>query len=187
MTDRRPDPPDGPPDPLPGRLEAWFQHEVHQAGADLRAAPLRSGRTTGGERRGPLGPLVAAAVVAIVVVAGLTRLPGLAPGTEPKGSTGPSSTTDGSSSTPSPIPAGTPVASPVVDGRYPDGIPSSLGGRSVARPSNVDRRPANGASFLLGGWSFDFGAIAWSCLPMVGSPPPFGPRCGTRSWTSCPG
>ena len=176
MTDRRPDVAD---DPLPARLEAWFEREVHQAGADLRATPLGVARTRGGVRRGPLAPLVAAVVVVIVVVAGLTRLPGLAPGAAPTDSAGPSSTAGTAISTASAVPLGTPLASLPVDARYPDGIPSSLGGRSVARPSNVDTEPAGDVSFLLGGWSFDFGAIAWSCTPVLASPPSFGPRCGT--------
>ena len=179
MTDRRPNAPGDPGDPLSSRLEAWFEREVHEAGADLRATPLRPARTRGGVRRGPLGPVVAAALVVIVVIGGLTQLPGRAPGTAPTGSPGPSSTAGTAISTASPFPVATPVRSLRVDARYPDGIPSSLGGRHVARASNVEREPAGDVSFLLGGWSFDFGAIAWSCTPVLGSPPPFGPRCGT--------
>ena len=71
----------------------------------------------------------------------------------------------------------TPDAASVVNSRYPDGIPSSFDGRHVARPSTIDREPATDQSFLLGGWSL--GSLAYACPNEIGTPPPFGPRCGT--------
>ena len=175
MTDRRPDTSD---DLLPARLAGWFDQEVRQAAADLRAAPLAGFRGRRAGARIPFAPLAAVALLVIVVVAGLTRLPGVTPGMEPTGSSGsgaPSATTAPSASGP----GSTAEPDNVVGSRYPDGIPSSLGGRYVARPSNIDREPADDRSFLLGGWSFDFSAIVYSCAIQIGTPPPFGPRCGT--------
>lgn len=176
MTDQQLDRVD---DPLPARLSGWFDGEVRQAAADLRLAPLGASRGGRARARAPFAPFAAVVLVVIVVVAGLTRLPGVTPGTGPTGSTGsatPGVTTPTSAGTAS-GPTGDPAS--VVDSRYPDGIPSSLGGRYVARASTIDREPANDQSFLLGGWSFDFSAIVYSCPIQIGTPPPFGPRCGT--------
>lgn len=176
MTDRRPDAPD---DPLPARLSSWFDQEVRQAGADLRAAPLAASRARQSRSRAPFAPVAAVILVVIVVIAGLTRLPGVTPGTEPIGSTGATSASGSGAPSPLTSPGTTGVPATEVASRYPDGIPSSLAGRYVARPSNIDREPVTDQPFLLGGWSFDFSAIAYSCPAQIGTPPPFGPRCGT--------
>jgi hypothetical protein len=39
--------------------------------------------------------------------------------------------------------------------------------------------PRGDESFLLGGWSFGFNAFRYACPILLGTPPPFGPRCGT--------
>ena len=176
MTDRRPDPPD---DPLLARLAGWFDQEVRQAAADLHAAHLAPARTRPAASRSPVAPVAAAILVVIVVLAGLTRLPGVTPGTRPTGT--PGATIPGASAPSSAVtsPGTTGDTASGVGSRYPDGIPSSLGGRYVSRPSNIERNPSNDASFLLGGWSFDFSAIAYACPIQIGTPPPFGPRCGT--------
>ena len=176
MNDRRPDVSD---DPLPARLSGWFDQEVRQASADLRAAPLAASRARGAGSRAPFAPVAAAILVLIVVIAGLTRLPGVAPGTQPSGSPGATAPTGSAPPSAVPSPGSTADPATAVGSRYPDGLPSSLGGRYVSRPSNIERNPSNDAPFLLGGWSFDFSTIAYSCPMQIGTPPPFGPRCGT--------
>ncbi len=176
MNDPLPRPTDD--DPLPGRLAAWFDGEVRRAEADLRATPLgtaRPGPARVRARGAAMGPIAAALLVVVVVAAGLSRLPGAAPGSSPSGASSPTATLPASPSTAPPV--ATTDTAPVVDSRYPDGIPSSLGGRFVARPSNIDREPANDQSFLLGGWSF--GPLVYFCPLQIGTPPPFGPGCGT--------
>ena len=183
MTDRRPEPSG---DPLPDRLAGWFDREVSRAAADLRAAPLGSVRTaawTG--RASSYAPLAAAAVVVIAVVAGLTQLPGVGPGVQPKGSSSPEATLGGTTSSTAVTPGATPPAVSV-DSRYPDGIPSSLGGRYVARASNVDSEPDGDGSFLLGGWVFDFSRIVYACVVQLEPAPSFGPVCGTPFLTQNP-
>jgi hypothetical protein len=182
MTDLRPGPSR---DPLPDQLAGWFDREVHQAAADLRAAPLG---TTGVRRpagRPAFAPLVAVAVVVIAVVAGLTRLPGLVPGVEPTGSSSPGSSVDATPKSTAPAPSAS-IPALSVDSRYPDGIPSSLGGQRVARVTDLEGTPAGDGSFLLGGWSYDFSRIVYACVVQLEPAPSFGPTCGTPFLTQNP-
>jgi hypothetical protein len=63
--------------------------------------------------------------------------------------------------------------------RFGDGIPELIDGMQVFRPSSVDHFALDyDRPFLLGGWSRDFSHIIPSCALQVGTPPPFGVRCG---------
>ena len=179
MTDLRPDPQG---DPLPDRLAGWFDREVRQAAADLRAAPLGSTRVVRRARGPVLAPLAAVAVVVVAVVAGLTRLPGLTPGVEPSGSSSPGSSVSNTPKSTTPDTLLTPNPPLIIDSRYPDGIPSSLGRQNVFRVTNlggVPSAPEDDSAFLLGGWSFDFNKIVYACTVQLVPEPSFGPRCGT--------
>ncbi|MBI2777114.1 MAG: hypothetical protein HYX57_07605 [Chloroflexi bacterium] len=179
-------PADGPDDALGRRLGAWFAGEVQQASVDLARRPLGSGRRSGRVAALPLGPAAALLVVVIAVVAGITRLPGVVPGTEPTGPVGtatPQGTAPVASGTPEPDPTttATPPATDIT-ARYQDGIPQLIGGERVIRPSSIERLgPVDDRSFLLGGWSFGFQGFVYGCPIIIGTPPPFGPpRCGSQ-------
>jgi hypothetical protein len=180
MIDRRPDSDDA---ALRADLDAWFQGEVRQAAADLRRAPLRPSRARVVPGRGAATPAVAAALLVILVVAGISRLPAFGgPGVEPTGDGTPTApTTEPSASAPGssePLPSASapPLA---IGGRFDDGIPMSIDGESVLRPGAVERRaPVGDAPFLVGGWTYDFQAVFYSCAIILGTPPPFGPHCG---------
>jgi hypothetical protein len=183
MTDLRPEMPD---DPLPRRLAGWFDREVSRAAADLRAAPLGSARAFGRAGHLTVAPLVAVAVVMIAVVAGLARLPGLAPGVEPTGSSSPGSSSSGTPTDSSPSPTGTTIPFVSVESRYADGIPSSISGLHVARVTDPAAMPSGSGSFLLGGWSYDFSRIVYACVVQLEPAPSFGPVCGTPFLTQNP-
>lgn len=176
----------GPDDALGRRLGAWFAGEVQQASIDLARRPLGAGLGSGRRAPLPLGPAAALLVVVIAVVAGITRLPGVVPGTEPTGPVGtatPQGTAPVASGTPEPGPTAT-ATPPATDvtARYRDGIPQLIGGERVIRPSSIERLgPVDDRSFLLGGWSFGFQGFVYSCPIIIGTPPPFGPpRCGSQ-------
>ena len=168
-------------------LATWFEGEVRQAELDLRRAPLRPARARARPRaaRGIAAPAAGAILVVVLVIAGISRLPSLAgPATEPTGSAGPSSSVTASEPAASPTPAPTGV----IEVRYGDGIPMEIDGEPVLRIRSLDLAPTDDAPFLLGAWTVDWSGIRQTCalVNMVGTPPPFGPRCNTRWLTDGP-
>jgi hypothetical protein len=181
MTDGRPDLDET---RLVNELATWFAGEVRQAELDLRRAPLRPARARRGPARGIAAPAAGAILVVVLVIAGITRLPSLAgPATEPTGSAAPPA----SFTAPEPVFTNSPDPGASIDRRYPDGIPASIDGERVVRPSTIDQLgPNDDRSFLLGGWSFDFAHITPSCGLRLGTAPPFGLRCGNPFLTDDP-
>jgi hypothetical protein len=182
MTDRRPDLDET---HLSDELATWFATEVRQAELDLRRSPLRPARARRGPARGIAAPAAGAILVVILVVAGISRLPSFrGPATEPTGSAGPSSSVTASE----PVASATPAPTGVIEGRYGDGIPMDIDGEPVLRiPSLDDLAPADDTPFLLGAWTVDWNGVTMSCLPVPGTPPPFGPpRCNARWLTDGP-
>ena len=177
--DERPDPFEDPD--LPDRLRSWFDREVLEADVDLRRSTLRAVQPQRLRSRMIGGSLTLLAVIAIVIAAGTSRLPLFSPGVGPSHdpSLGVSDTARPTIVPTDPPPDPTAVTG-VVGARYADGIPSMLDGEPVLRPSSIGTSaPEDDSSFLIGGWSFDFGAIVIACNVMLVVPPPYGPRCGT--------
>lgn len=177
--DERPDPFEDPD--LPDRLRSWFDREVLEADVDLRRSTLRAVQPQRLRSRMIGGSLTLLAVIAIVIAAGTSRLPLFSPGVGPSHdpSLGVSDTAP-----PTIVPTDPPPDPTVVTGavgaRYADGIPSMLDDALVLRPSSIGTSaPGDASSILIGGWSFDFGAIVSACAPIVGALAPYGPRCGT--------
>jgi hypothetical protein len=180
MTDRQPDLDDA---RLNADLASWFEGEVRQAAVDLRRAPLRPARARRAAPRSIAAPAAGAILVTILVVAGITRLPSLAPAAEPTHSAVPSA----SHSAPQPTATASPEPVPSIDRRHDDGIPAAIDGVRVVRPSTIARLgPADDRPFLLGGWSFDFLGLEYSCWIAPFTPPPFGPPCGTPFLSETP-
>lgn len=170
---------------LSDELGAWFAGEIRQAELDLRRAPLRPARARRGPGRGIAAPAAGAILVVVLVIAGISRLPSLAgPATEPTGSAAPSTRV----TAPEPLVSAPPAPTGVIDGRYGDGIPMTIDSEPVLRiPTLDDLAPADDTPFLLGAWTVDWTGITMSCVPMQGTPPPFGPmRCNTRWLTDAP-
>jgi hypothetical protein len=182
MTDRGPDLDET---RISDELATWFAGEVRQAELDLRRAPLRPARARRGPARGIAAPAAGAILVVVLVIAGITRLPSLAgPATEPTGSAIPSSSVAASE----PAATATPAPTGVIEDRYGDGIPMTIDGERVLRiPTLDDVAPADDSPFLLGAWTIDWNGVTMSCLPVPGTPPPFGPtRCNSRWLTEGP-
>lgn len=166
---------------LNDRLRSWFDAEVHQASVDLRRSTLRAVQPQRIRSRMIGGSLTLLAVIAIVIAAGASRLPLISPGggASEDPSVGVSDPAPTTIVAPNPPPSPT-AAAAVVGAPYADGIPSMLDGVPVLRPSSIGASaPGDDSSFLVGGWSFDFGAIVSACALIVGPPAPYGPRCGT--------
>lgn len=177
--DEHPDPFEDPK--LPDRLRTWFEAEVQQANVDLHRSTLRAVRPRTIQSRAVVGPASAVAIIVILIAAGASQLPLLSPGGEPSDhpSVGVSDTAPPTIVPTNPPPSPT-AGTATVGARYADGIPSILDGQSVLRPSSIGTTaPGDDSSFLVGGWSFDFGAITIACALIVAPPAPYGPRCGT--------
>jgi hypothetical protein len=77
---------------------------------------------------------------------------------------------------------GSAPSAPVVTSRYPDGIPSSLGGEAVLRPASAIAQASaatDDSSFFVGGWRR--GPVAYSCPAVLSgsvTPNPLAPGCG---------
>ena len=173
---------------LNDRLKSWFDAEVHEARVDLHRSTLRAVRGPAMRSRMIGGSLTLLALIAIVIAAGTSRLPLISPGNGPS----PDPSVGNSDTAPPTIvqtnpPPSPPAATAIVGARYADGIPSRLDGAPVLRPTSIAASaPGDDSSFLIGGWSFDFGAIVIACSLMVVVPPPYGPRCGTQFLAETP-
>ncbi len=166
MTDQRQA---GPPGPRPDRLQRWFAAEVRAAEQDVaRGLVTASGPRRGGlGRTGITGGVVAAGVVVLLVVALTSSFLGGAVGPPPSSGTGQptaaSGTVLGADGTPAPV---TSPEGPL----YPDGIPMTLGGEAVLRPTEAAAHAAastDASTFLVGGW-------VSSVFPYAGCPLPSG-------------
>lgn len=158
---------------LPRELARWFDGEVRQADLDLRRSPLRPIRARRGPARGIAAPAAGAILVVVLVIAGISRLPSLVgPATESTDSPAPPATFTG----PELLATATLAPTGVIERRYGDGIPASIDGERVVRPSTIDRLgPNDERPFLLGGWLFDWKGIVLACALVT--PMEFGPRC----------
>lgn len=158
-----------PPNPPPDRLERWFAAEVHAAEQDVKRGLVTvSGaliRRGGLGRRGALGGFTAATSVVVLLVVALTS--GFL-----GGATGPSPSTGTAGVTASPAMDTSPATASPSGALYADGIPSTLEGQPVLRPTEAAARAAastDASPFLIGGW-----LTGWD--PYTGCPRPTGPE-----------
>jgi hypothetical protein len=157
MTDRRSDLDER---RLPQELVTWFAGEVHQAELDLRRSPLRGARTRTRVGRGIAGPALAGFLMVILVLAGMSRLPGLGDsGLEPTG-TAIDTPSSGQEPMDRPDPTVFPEPTTGLADRYRDGIPSLVDGQPVLRQEPLSHPfPVDDTSFLVGGWLLHVEAV----------------------------